>query len=369
MPPTRKPFERALWLMALLLVLLPAHAQAQAFMQRRTLVRTFKVSAATTVDITNKYGKVHVLPWSNDSVRVSIELQIVSRDSLKMQEILRSIDFEFVASGTFLTVKTKVGSNMPSIVDDLQRLAQAITSSESNVSIDYTVMVPNYVNIRIDNKYGDVYADQINGNFTLLLSNGDFRVNSLQGNADLSLKFSNGVITSMNNGRIDAAYAEIEIGQAGNLTIDTKSSRMKLRNVNILKVKSVRDKYFLDNIGFLYGDGYFSDFEAKVLRQEASMTLRYGSLNLSEISKEFSFINLDSQFADLNLFFARGTSYHLDIVHRGINLHYPVNLGQLLETVLQAERMTLSSGLIGREPTEAKVRLKASDCNVYIIHQ
>ena len=47
------------------------------------------------------------------------------------------------------------------------------------VEINYYINVPEYLNLKIENKYGDVYMEEYNGDFSVSVSNGSFKANSL----------------------------------------------------------------------------------------------------------------------------------------------------------------------------------------------
>lgn len=356
-------------LIFIVLLLMQQLALAQNFTKSKTIERAFKVDASATVDITNKYGKVHIVPWNNDSVKFKIDLTVQSKDSVKMKNIFNNIDFDFTTTSFYLSVKTILGSNLPSFFVDIQRLTQAL-SSESQVTIDYTVMVPNYVNITIDNKYGDVYADNIKSNFQLTLSNGDFKINNLTGDTDIDLKFGNGQINSINTGRIVVAYGELDIGIAEQLNVNSKSSKITIETIDMLKGQSRRDKYHINSINFLYGSTYFSDYWVQELKQEASIDLKYGSLNFNAIRKTFSFINITAEYTDLQLFFERGASYELDLTHTDVNLQYPENIANVQEKQVENNRKQyITYGTIGSGTASGKVRISAVDCNVLITHK
>ena len=45
----------------------------------RHLTKSFRVTGTVAVEISNKYGKIQVIPWDKDSVRFDIDLRIRDR--------------------------------------------------------------------------------------------------------------------------------------------------------------------------------------------------------------------------------------------------------------------------------------------------
>lgn len=358
---------RTILLFLLIYFLYTCGFSAEIHTASKKIERTFKVSPATTVDITNKYGKIHIIHWSKDSARFEINVTARSDEKDKLKKLLDNVSFDFTGTQYYVTAKTIIGTNRSNFLDDLKQIRESIVSSESGVKIDYTVMLPNYVNLKIDNRYGDVYADDIKGSFNLNLTNGDFNINSISGDTKMDVKFGNGDINTINNGHLTIAYGELEIKKAEQLDINSKSSKINIGKIHVLKIQSRRDKYYIDNIDFLYGETYFSDVWPYLLNKEISFNMKYGNLNMKSINKTFSFININSQFTDLNLYFQKGSSYEIDITHKNNMLNFPEEISNLQKQALESDsKQFLTHGTIGKSKPTAKVRIKGEGSNIYI---
>jgi len=150
----------------------------QTYSENRKIFRSYKVENSTTVDITNKYGKVHIIPWDEDSVRFEIELTIKAQSSSRLRKLKNSVDFDFTATGYYITAKTIFGSKYNSFLSDIRNLAETLIPKHQ-IIIDYIVKVPDNISLKINNKYGDIFTDNYNGDLDIFLSNGDLKANNL----------------------------------------------------------------------------------------------------------------------------------------------------------------------------------------------
>jgi len=153
-----------LWLV---LFLYPGGIRAQVYSDRK--VRNFKVTEKTTVEVSNKYGKIHVVTWKKDSARFEVDLRISTNSYQKMDKLRSNIGFDFSGSKSYVKAKTDF-SNQAGVISDF---VDAFIPS-NQVTINYMVYVPEYVNLKIENKFGDIYIDDYNGNLQIELSNGNF---------------------------------------------------------------------------------------------------------------------------------------------------------------------------------------------------
>ena len=341
----------------------------QTYTENRKIVRSYKVENSTTVDITNKYGKVHIIPWDEDSVRFEIELTIKAQSSSRLRKLKNSVDFDFTATGYYITAKTIFGSKYNSFLSDIRNLAETLIPKHQ-IIIDYIVKVPDNLSLKINNKYGDIFTDNYNGDLDIILSNGDLKANNLNGKTNIELKIGDGVVNSISNGKLIIAYSEFYIKKADNLNINSRSSKVTIDSVEVLNIQSRRDKYYISETNNMFGETYFSYLWVYMLNDELNFKMKYGTLNLEMIHSGFSFLNINSECADQNLFFDKNSSYQIDITHRFVKLNYPTGIADLQEkNINNDETQFLTYGIIGTSENTAKVNIHAERCDVNIIHK
>ncbi|KPL15865.1 MAG: hypothetical protein AMS26_06465 [Bacteroides sp. SM23_62] len=348
-------FSRYMVLAAILSVVVPG-VGAQTYTDRQKIVRSFPANAETRLDVTNKYGTVHVVPWKKDSVHIEIDLFIKSSSTSKLEKLKKSVDFEFTDTKYYIIARTDFGGRGGSFFSDLKE----IIPSKNQVKIDYTVHVPPSLNITISNKYGDIYIDDMKGSVSVNLSNGDIKANSLKGESNISLNFGNGIINELNNAKLNIAYADIEIQKAKQLNIESKSSKIRIYEAEILKTISRRDKFTVSRVDNLFGESWFSDIWLYRLGEEINYNPKYGALKVDSIANQFSFININTENADLRMIFNRKTSYQLEVLkHEDVVLQLPDEYGKL-EVIDQEVEAVHLKGMVGPNPNAgSQVKIKA----------
>jgi hypothetical protein len=343
---------------------------AQSFTESKKIERIFPATTSTTVEIINKYGKVHILSWDKDSVGFDIELTVKSDNLSKVKKIMENIDFDFTSTDYYVIAETEFGKRYNSLFESIKNLAESLIPSDNVVEIDYTVQVPETIELKINNRYGDVYIDNHAGNLRLNLSNGDLKVNEITGTADIQIEIGDGVINHIQEGKLDIAYSDFEIKDAGKLNIFCRSSRVNIGVINDLSLDSRRDKLFIDEINMISGETYFSDVYVYDILQELNLTMKYGSLNMENIRQEFSFLNINSNYTDINLTFDSGSSYLVDINHTNAEFTYPERLAVVEEKVLDKDAKDLNTyGKIGSSDSSSKVKVTAVKGTITIIHK
>jgi hypothetical protein len=355
-------------LFILLACLAPAlHAQVPEY--SRHISKSFHISNPMSVEISNKYGRIHIIPWDVDSVKFNIDIRLRAKDNQKLEKMKQNVDFEFTPSQYFLVARTKFGDKSSDVFKDLVDIAGSYLSSSNSVTINYTVMVPAHVALKIENKFGDVYLNDHNGTISLILSYGDLKANRLTGRSDIKVTSGDAEIDYIKEGIITMSYVDLHIREAGKITANTQSSVITIDQVSALKLNSRRDKLYFNEIGSLSGESYFSAVNITSLQNNLTISSRYGDINIDDIRRSFSMINITSELTDLALNFERPVSFEFDFTYlQTVTFAYPSSLAKLSTKVVnEEEKISNTSGNFGAGTSDSKVTIKAlRKCNLTI---
>ena len=86
-------YKKLLFLGLTLILINCVHAQVYTDRQ----VRDYKTTKHSTIEVYNKYGKVHVKTWDKDSVRFEINLRVQTSSADKLQKLKDQISFDFTS--------------------------------------------------------------------------------------------------------------------------------------------------------------------------------------------------------------------------------------------------------------------------------
>ena len=359
-------YKRLLFLW-LIIVMFSGGIRAQTYADR--IVRNFVISTKSTVEVNNKYGKVHIRTWDKDSVRFEVDLNIRTSSDDKLKKLKNQISFDFTNTNYYIIASTKFTKSGGIFSEMVETI---VPSNE--VTINYTVYIPKTATLKIDNKFGDVFIDDFVGSIGLTLSNGNLKANYLQGNTSIKLISADGIINRIDKGKIEVSYSDLEIKNAGGIDFDSRSSVVTVNSAQNLKIASRRDKYIIDEVLRISGEGDFTTVKISKLIQELNIALKYGGLSIDEITSKFSLINIGSAYTDLDLVFDKNASFNLDITHyTDVRLTYPSNISSLKTQDFNAdEKLLLTYGPVGNNVTQTSPKVKIlaeKKCYINILYR
>jgi hypothetical protein len=344
--------------------------QAQTFEKKTQVSRSFYASQETEIQISNKYGNIHLVPWDKDSVMFRIDLTVRAGKEARVDKLFDNIDFEFTGTRYYVIARTLFRqSNLFTSISDM---TSSLFNTTNNVQIDYLVYFPGKNPVRIENKFGNIYSTDHYGDLYIQLSNGDLKLNSTYGKTRIGIEFGNAFIKSVEQGDFTVNYGELELDEATALTLNSKSSRVTITHAGDLFVTSHRDKYFITTASTIKGDLFFSYFNVKEMTGESDLKSSYGSISLQAIPSDFKYIGLNSEYSDIQLLFDHGASYSLEILHTGkTNLSLmPGIITTQKELTDKDEDQYRTWGYAGKNEENAPaVRINMKAGSVSIIHQ
>jgi len=293
---------------------------------RQSLNKKYKVTRESTLEVQNKYGRIDVIAWDRDSVEIQVEIKLTESSTSKLRKLKEDISINFSKTGDYILARSRFESESGRIARELKSIGPTITGSNKHVEINYTVYVPAWLDLVLNNKFGDIYMDNLSGNVDIDLSNGVINADNLGGSTSITLSFGNGLIRSMGSGTINLSYSDMTLGDASQLDLVSKSSKLTADSVNVLKINSRRDKLDFVKVEYLYGNSDFTQVSIHEFLRESDVYMKYGKLTIDRIQPKFSKIYVESEYTDVSLSFEKSCSFAVDILHHDkaiMQLPYP----------------------------------------------
>jgi hypothetical protein len=338
----------------------------QSFSEKRSYQKTARTSKEMTLEINNKYGTIQITPWNKDSVAIKVEIEANASNLDRLHKMLEGVDVNFSESSFMLRAETEYTQNISMLFESFKGMTNKLISYDSRLQVNYFISAPLYLDMKIVNKYGDVYMEDNTGTFSLNLSNGSFKAGSLNKSARLELTFCDATIDKMRSGSIDASFSEIEIGETGDISVNSISSRYELKKTGRLETESKRDKFYIGSAIAVSGNSYFTDYRIDELSKEINTDTKYGSLNADHIDKNFDLISINSSYSDIDIKFDQMASYNLDIKYANTHISLPDDSKLENKILSEDKREYMTFGTVGKNPGSAKVKIDATRGKIYL---
>jgi hypothetical protein len=237
--------------------------------------------------------------------------------------------------------------------------------------IEFEIYIPAYSNLTIENKFGDIYLDEMFGELSVDLSYGNLRANNLSNNSSVSVSFGEARIKTFDRGRVELKASTMDIEKTGNLEIISSSSTLTINQANVLKVNSRSDKRLqFDSVNRLIGNSNFSKIYVGDLAQEIVMETVFGELIIEDIGTHFNQIDVNGRATDVRLHFSPESYFTVEVEAREDKLRLPIGDSNLDTNYLDEKKKFVEvSGTVGKpsnNPSKVKVNVQNGDLEIII---
>ena len=362
-----------IWLFFLACFLVSGAMSQESARLSKTVTEQYDVGGTDKIEVKNKYGQIIVNTWEKNQVKVEVTVTAYGKNKAAAEKILNRVDFDFNQVSSYVILETVLDRKSGLFRDLLNNIGDYSKTllSKNRLDVDYELYVPENAVLKIDNKFGDVFLEDLKNRCEVAVSNGNLKAGDLSGYADIAVSFGDAYFNAINDGNIALKVADIEIGEANELNINSSSSEIVIRKVVKGRINSRNDKFKITQISHFSGKSSFSKIEVGKLLSFTNLDMNYGLLSVAEINNSFTKIQLKGKSTDFNLSFDKQSYFNASLTARKDKLVLPTKISDVNIDYLEDSDVFVSvNGTIGNknnQPGSVSINAQKGDLKVYFV--
>jgi hypothetical protein len=262
--------SKSLFLSLLLIIGLSFSLSAQDGKEvRKEISESYKVTKDFTLGIESKYGSIEIVNWDKNELEVVVEMIVKASSEEKANKILKNIDININEGSAGVDFITKI---------DLKNM-----NGKTSVEVNYKVNAPASINVKLVQKYGSIFLEEIIGDANIVVKYGSLKAKSLVNSAnkanEVAFGYSSGVIKNAGNLIAKLAYSEVKIG----------------------------------NVESYEGKISYSQFTVMNLTGKLATDAAYSDLVIENVAAGFKAVDISSAYGDVEVMMDENASYAYNI--------------------------------------------------------
>lgn len=285
-----------LWIALLFPALLLANPVNGKYEKERLIKKSFKVSAAALLKVDNAYGNLNITTWKENRIEMLITIKAEGYSEDRVIEKIEGVDIDFMSSNELVSAKT---------IFNNKRSGWNWNWGNNNVnlSVHYEIKMPITNGVDLENDYGNILIDRLDGTAKIECDYGRIDIGSLNGkdnqlNFDYTSKSSIGYIRS---GRINADYSGMTIEKAGNLSLETDYSSITVHKMGDLDYDADYGSIEIGSAQNVRGVGDYIGIKLGVLQGEVSLDSDYGSIKIEQMAANGGNLSINSNYTGVKI--------------------------------------------------------------------
>lgn len=274
--------------------------------KEKTIKKEFAVNNDALLKVSNSYGNLNITSWNENRIVIEVHIQVNGNNEDKVANKLKEITVDFEASSSMVSARTIFNS------DNSGWNWNWGNNNNVNMQIDYNIKVPIKNNVNLNNDYGSIILDRIDGHAKISCDYGRLEIGELHGrNNQLSFDYtSKSTIGYINSGKISADYSGFTIEKAGDLEISADYTNSTINKMQNLSFSSDYGKIDVGEVKNVNGNGDYINIKLGTVHGNINITSDYGGIQINEMAQDAGNINIRSDYTGIKIGY--NSNYHFN---------------------------------------------------------
>ena len=262
--------------------------------EKKTYHKELEVLPNALIEIENQFGDLKMTSWDENRVVIDILITVEGNNNKRLAEKLEDISVYFELEPDHIVAKTRIEEEWVFTLFGRSRL---------KYRIDYTVKLPRSSRVDLDNDYGTIILNTLDGAAKISCDYGKIVVGTLNSESNfLAFDYTkNSSFEFILGGEIKADFSEFEVQEAGQVDLEADYTTSEFNTIQRLNYKNDFGKLLIDKINTLEGKGDYLTLKIGTLFQEASLNNEFGLIRIDQVMPSTKSLLIDSEYCSIQL--------------------------------------------------------------------
>ena len=279
------------------------------YTKEKTIKKEFDVNSDALFKVKNSYGNLNITSWNENRVVIEVKIKTNGNNEEKVIERLSEIDVDFENSASLVSAMTRFG--------DRNKNWGWSWGKRKNVSVqvNYTIKLPVKNSVHLNNDYGNIYLDRIDGHAKINCDYGKMEIGELRGrNNELRFDYtSRSTFEYVNSAEIIADYSGFTIEKAGDLRVNADYTNAVIKEMGNLTYTSDYGSMEVSSVQNVSGNGDYFGLKLGRIYGNVSITADYGSIKIDKMTAEAGNMEIKSDYTGIKIGYDPAYHFNFEI--------------------------------------------------------
>ncbi|PNQ72318.1 hypothetical protein C1T31_12265 [Hanstruepera neustonica] len=275
----------------------------------KTIKKSFNVNANAELKVDNSYGNLDIVTWNENRIEIEVTITVEGGNEEKVLKKLDEITVEFESSSNMVSAKTVFNKNKSKSWWNWN------SGNNSSMSINYVIKMPMSNSVDLDNDYGSITLDKLEGRAQISCDYGRITTKELMAsNNTLSFDYTqNCYFEYVNGGSIDADYSGFTIAKAKNINLSADYTKSVFEVAEDITYDCDYGSFTADKANNVTGNGDYLTVVLGDIYKNVSIDADYGSIKIKRMTANAGNITINSDYVGINIGYDSGYHFNFDI--------------------------------------------------------
>jgi hypothetical protein len=277
--------------------------------KEKTIKKDFTVSSDATLKVDNSFGNIDIITYEGSVISIEVRIQTNGNDLEKVQDKIDEITVEFNASSSLVQAKTLFSKNKSNSWWNWGK------NNNVNMSINYLIKLPITNNIDLNNDYGSITVDKLEGRAEISCDYGKITTKELMAdNNDLKFDYTNNCYFEyIKSGKINADYSKYSVGKTKSLDITADYTTSEIEIAEDITYNCDYGSLKINNANNLDGNGNYLTLRLGTMYQNVNVKADYGSIKIENMAANAHNIDIEADYCGITIGYDAAYAFNFDI--------------------------------------------------------
>lgn len=312
-----------------------ANINADEWTEKIVADKTFEINKNAKLIVDHEFGNVRLKNWDKNSISVKVTVRAKTTDAQKAEKLINNVIVDIDGNKDKVTVECELNQ-------------KDSKNKNINVTIDLDIFMPSTINLELENKFGTTYIESVSGPAKISCEYGSLEIGSLSNaDNDLEIMFGEALIKYINNGKLEIEYSQLELQNSNILSIESEYSDMSIDKAKSVTLELEGGNVALGHVDKLNLESSFASLEILFISGSIKAEMEYGTLEVKNIGKDFSTIDIENLYGSIVLNISKGTTSKFEVEGEFLSFNYPKKDTKILHKN-ENNFLTNVKGVIGK---------------------
>jgi len=268
--------------------------------------KEFNVNSDATLEIDNSYGNIDIVTWNENRIVIDVTITTNGNNLEKVEKKLDDINIVFSTTSNRVVAKTHFSKSK-----------SFWNWGNSNVSmkINYVVKMPMSNNVELENDYGSINLDKLEGRAIIDCDYGKITTKELMAdNNVLTFDYTkNSYFDYIKSGTINADYSSYTVGKTNDLDIETDYTKSIIEIAEDVTYNCDYGSLTVEKANNIKGDSDYLTLRIGEVYKNVSVTADFGSMKINNMTSNAGDVDIESDYMKITIGYSSGYNFDFDL--------------------------------------------------------
>lgn len=265
--------------------------------KEKTIKKSFNVNSNAELKVDNSYGNLNIVTWNENRIEIEVTITVEGGNEEKVIKKLDEITVDFEANSNRVSAETIFNKNKS------KSWWNWGSNGNSKMSVDYVIKMPISNSVKLDNDYGSINLDKLEGSASISCDYGKITTKELMStNNSLNFDYSQGCYFEyIGGGEIDADYSGFTVAKAKNIDLNADYTQSKFEVVEDLTYECDYGSLSAEKANNVTGNGDYLSVVLGDIYKNVTIEADYGSIKIKNMTANAGNVTINSDYVGITI--------------------------------------------------------------------